>query len=130
MEVIENYGYNLGYFQLPLARHTESPHSYPHSVASSDAKQKPAVSSLRKQQRRSYQYRCIFKDNNGQCQKRGKGPLEKVTRFLCEEHALQEEQENEKDEDYRDDGDEEDEEHEYGKEKDKGNKELDGGEYG
>ena len=138
VKLFGNCGYNLGFFQLQLARHAQSSHSYPHSVVSSNnTEQEPAVSSLGKQRRtRLYQYRCIFKDSNGQCQARGRGPPEKVTRFICEDHTVQgeqEDEEDEKDEDYKDDGDEEDEEDEefeYDEEEDEWNEELDDGEDG
>ena len=76
---------------------------------------------------RVYQYRCIFKDYNEQCQTRGRGPPGNVTKFLCEEHTVKEEQEDEKDEDYKDeeDGEDEEREHEEDEEYDDGEDEKD-----
>ena len=45
------------------------------------------------------QFRCIFKDNDGRCDNRGRGPLGKVSKFLFKEHTVLEEQEEPKDED-------------------------------
>ena len=108
--VLEDSGYNLGYLQLQMARYAKSRHSYPRSMASSNnTQQEPVVSSLsnlgRQPRTKLYRYQCIFKDNNGRCQTRGRGPPGKVSKFLCEEHTVQEEQkeqEEDEDEKYKD----------------------------
>ncbi len=113
--VLEDSGYNLTSLRYKMAQYAESQYSHRlFATSSNNTEREPAISSLsnlgRQPRTRLYRYQCIFKDSNGQCQTRGRGPPGKVTKFLCEEHTVQEEQVGDEDEEYENEEDEEDEE--------------------
>ena len=131
---LENAGYDLTNLDDTIKRIRKSLPSRPLSAVAS-------LSNLGRQPRtKLYHFRCIFKDNNGQCETRGRGPPGKVKKFLCEKHTVQEEREDDSDdedeeidhgEDDGDDGDNEDKEIDHSEDGDDGDdedEEIDHGE--